>query len=264
MQRSFAAPAHVRAASPLLILVLLVVGGIAFTCIAAAGVALYLSSTGRTDFLLLGMELSTGNVGVALTAIGVLTLFFTVRKLLKIVYSLAALPSQNSVDRPGVSGPPAKHRSPLRDLELLVRRATEEASDVTWHDLRQSMLFTEPGFSTAAGIHLREYFGGYLDQIIRLVPLIRNSDTERVSELVNCFFTDTALNHVLDAPWASYLISDLIEKVDDLVRARGGVIKRIDLRRPCFFEAWREPAKNLEGITKDDLDQVRFYRLGTT
>ena len=85
---------HVRAASPLLKLVLWNVGGVALACVIAGIVALVLNAAGQTNFTLLGMELSTGSVGVALTAVGVLTLFFTVRTLMKVLYSLAALPSE--------------------------------------------------------------------------------------------------------------------------------------------------------------------------
>lgn len=82
---------HVRAAGPYLKLTLLIVGGIALACIVAGVVAMYLSSTGHTDIKLLGMDLSTDNVGVALVAIGVAALLLTVRKLLKTIHSLAKL-----------------------------------------------------------------------------------------------------------------------------------------------------------------------------
>lgn len=154
---------------------------------------------------------------------------------------------------------------PLEELELLVQRAIDESETehYSWWDLRHSIFGSGSGINVAAGIHLREYFGSYLDRVGYLIRRVPSSQISAASELVNRFFVETALNHILDAPWASYLISDYIETVDHLVRTRGGVIERLEPHRAFLSEAWREPASSFEGVTKADLDRIRSHQLGS-
>src|ERR687888_922720 len=93
--RRMAAP-HERAAAPIHILIVITVALLALVSIVAGIVAIVHGSTANTEFSLLGADLSTGDVGVALVGIGLLIAYFTSRGVLKSCRGLAALPLDKS------------------------------------------------------------------------------------------------------------------------------------------------------------------------
>lgn len=86
-----AAP-HVEAARQVHLAALVLVGLLSLAAIATGIVALVLNSQGNTQFRFLGADLNTGSVGVACLGIGLISMVLIVRRVLKSVESLAALP----------------------------------------------------------------------------------------------------------------------------------------------------------------------------
>jgi hypothetical protein len=83
---------HVEAARQVHLVALSLVGLLSLAAIATGVVALVLDSNGNTQFKFLGADLNTASVGVACLAIGLISLVLTVRRVLKSVETLAALP----------------------------------------------------------------------------------------------------------------------------------------------------------------------------
>ena len=83
---------HQRAAAPIHILIVLTCGVLAFFSITSGIVAIIHGSEANTEFSLLGAELSTGDVGVALVGTGLLITYFTTRSVLRSARDRAALP----------------------------------------------------------------------------------------------------------------------------------------------------------------------------
>jgi hypothetical protein len=104
--RRMAAP-HERAAAPIHILIVITVALLALVSIVAGIVAIVHGSTANTEFSLLGADLSTGDVGVALVGIGLLIAYFTSRGVLKSSRGLAALPLDKSRKTRKPKKPPA-------------------------------------------------------------------------------------------------------------------------------------------------------------
>ena len=104
--RPMAAP-HKRAAAPIHILIVITVAVLALVSIAGGIVAIVHGSTANTEFSLLGADLSTGDVGVALVGIGLLIAYFTSRAVLKSPRGLAALPLDKSRKTRKANKPPA-------------------------------------------------------------------------------------------------------------------------------------------------------------
>ena len=84
---------HQHAALPLHFLIVAIFGLLALTSIGGGIYAITRDSESDTKLKILGAELSTGHVGVALVGIGFIITFFTVRAVLKNQHDLAALPS---------------------------------------------------------------------------------------------------------------------------------------------------------------------------
>ena len=93
--RPMAAP-HERAAAPIHILIVITVALLVLVSIVGGIVAIVHGSTAKTEFSLLGADISTGDVGVALVGIGLLIAYFTSRAVLKGSRGLAALPLDKS------------------------------------------------------------------------------------------------------------------------------------------------------------------------
>jgi amino acid transporter len=104
--RRMAAP-HERAAAPIHILIVITVALLALVSIVAGIVAIVHGSTANTEFSLLGADLSTGDVGVALVGIGLLIAYFTSRGVLKSCRGLAALSLDKSRKTRKPKKPPA-------------------------------------------------------------------------------------------------------------------------------------------------------------
>lgn len=94
-----AAAVHVVTARQVHLASLVFVGLLSLAAIATGIVALVLNSKGNTQFQLLGADLNTGNVGVACLGIGILSMVLIVRRVLKSVERLAALPPERSAAR---------------------------------------------------------------------------------------------------------------------------------------------------------------------
>ena len=104
--RRMAAP-HERAAAPIHILIVITVALLALVSIVGGIVAIVHGSTANTEFSLLGADLSTGDVGVALVGIGLLIAYFTSRGVLKSCRGLAALSLDKSRKTRKPKKPPA-------------------------------------------------------------------------------------------------------------------------------------------------------------
>jgi hypothetical protein len=85
------APAHVRAGTPILSLIVIVFGLLSLVSLIGGIVAIVLNAYSETKFDFIGFRLSTGHVGVALVGIGLVTGYLTMRAVLKNLKELAAL-----------------------------------------------------------------------------------------------------------------------------------------------------------------------------
>lgn len=65
------------------ILIVVVFGVLAFSCVVGGIVAIYSGVQSKTEFDILGAHLKTSNVGIALVAIGLIIAFFAVREVLR-------------------------------------------------------------------------------------------------------------------------------------------------------------------------------------
>ena len=90
--RAFDAAPHVEVATPVLKLSLLLTAILGAFCIGGGIVAIIWNSLSPTQIKILGMTVTTGHVGVAFTALGVITLITGVRSVNKNLLRLAALP----------------------------------------------------------------------------------------------------------------------------------------------------------------------------
>ena len=87
-----AAREHQHAALMLHILIVSIFGVLALVSIAGGIVAICLNAQSKTDFDILGAHLTTGSVGVAFVALGLIIAFFTVRAVLRNQRDLAQVP----------------------------------------------------------------------------------------------------------------------------------------------------------------------------
>jgi hypothetical protein len=92
--RPFIGPTHVSAATPVLKLSLLLTAILGALAIGGGIVAIIWGSVSPTEIHILGMNVKTGNVGVAFTALGIIALIAGIRSVNKNLYKLAALPPE--------------------------------------------------------------------------------------------------------------------------------------------------------------------------
>jgi hypothetical protein len=86
-------PEDIRAAKPLLTTALVISGILAALMIAAGTIAIVIQARGATTtFSILGIKVSTGDVGVALVALGAASSVLVIRKLFKVITELAKIP----------------------------------------------------------------------------------------------------------------------------------------------------------------------------
>jgi len=85
---------HQRAASRLHIWIVCIFGILAFTCIVGGIVAVCQNAKSETEFNIFGAHLTTGHVGVAFVALGLIIAYFTVRSVLNNQRDIAALPTE--------------------------------------------------------------------------------------------------------------------------------------------------------------------------
>ena len=90
---------HQQAAMSLHMLIILINGVLALGCIIGGIYAVAVNSASQTEINILGIKVSTGSVGVAFIAIGLIIAYKTVTSVLKNQSDLAALPSDRSRKR---------------------------------------------------------------------------------------------------------------------------------------------------------------------
>jgi hypothetical protein len=90
--RAFDAAPHIEAAAPVLKLSLWLAAILGAFCIGGGIVAIIWNSVSPTQIRISDVTATTGHVGVAFTALGVITLIIGVRSVNKNLYKLGALP----------------------------------------------------------------------------------------------------------------------------------------------------------------------------
>ena len=86
-----AAPAHIRAGNPVLIVTLILAGIFGLACIYGGIQLMAASEAGETNFDFLGLKFSTEQAGVAAIALGAVTIILTFRMVLKTVVALGRI-----------------------------------------------------------------------------------------------------------------------------------------------------------------------------
>lgn len=84
-------PEHQRAALTLHIIIVLLFGVLALSCIGGGIYAIHRNSISPTEFSFLGIHLNTGHVGVAFVGLGIVAAFLTVRSVLRSQLDLGRL-----------------------------------------------------------------------------------------------------------------------------------------------------------------------------
>lgn len=82
-------PEDVRAAKPILSLAIVMSGILAALMIAAGTVAIIWRSQAASDISVLGIHITTGDVGVALVGLGAITAIVVIRRALQVVGQIA-------------------------------------------------------------------------------------------------------------------------------------------------------------------------------
>jgi hypothetical protein len=85
------APAHIRVATPVIIVGLIVCSLVSALCVGGGIVAIIWNATSPTTANLFGTSLTTGHVGVAFVFIGLVVLGLVIRKAFKILVELGRL-----------------------------------------------------------------------------------------------------------------------------------------------------------------------------
>ena len=88
------AVAHVEVAKPILRLSLFITAFLGALAIGGGIVAIVWNTVSPTQISMLGMKVTTGHVGVALAALGIIALIAGVRSVNRNIYKLAALPPE--------------------------------------------------------------------------------------------------------------------------------------------------------------------------
>ena len=87
----FESAEHVRAAKPILNTIVILMGILSALAIIGGIISIIWNALSPTEFDIFGAELTTGHVGVAFTALGLICMVFVVRSILKYTHKLAAL-----------------------------------------------------------------------------------------------------------------------------------------------------------------------------
>ncbi|MFN7020312.1 MAG: hypothetical protein ACK4WH_03160 [Phycisphaerales bacterium] len=90
---------HQKSALVLHLTIVAVIGVLGLASIGAGIYAIYRNAQAPSEFDILGVKVSTGSVGVALVALGMITVFFTVRSVLRSVRDLAKIPHERTPPR---------------------------------------------------------------------------------------------------------------------------------------------------------------------
>lgn len=85
-------PKDIAAARPLMRTIILVTGGLSALMIAGGIMAIALQSRSPTNFSWLGLTITTGDVGVALVALGAVSSVLVMRKAFQVITELAKIP----------------------------------------------------------------------------------------------------------------------------------------------------------------------------
>ena len=84
---------HVRAAKPVLNKIVIIMGILSGLAIVGGIIGIVWNAVSPTKFKILGAELSTGHVGVSFAALGLISMLFVARSVLKYTHKLASLPN---------------------------------------------------------------------------------------------------------------------------------------------------------------------------
>lgn len=82
---------HVDTASGILITIIVIMGVLSAAAIGGGIVAIVWNTVSPTQLDFFGVTVSTGHVGVAFTALGLISMFFVIRTVLDHIHKLAAL-----------------------------------------------------------------------------------------------------------------------------------------------------------------------------
>ena len=86
---------HVREARPTINAIVYIMGGLSGLAVLGGIGAIVWNAYAPTEMDLFGVKVSTGHVGVAFAALGLVCMVFVVRSVLKHLHMLAALPDNN-------------------------------------------------------------------------------------------------------------------------------------------------------------------------
>jgi hypothetical protein len=236
------APSHVFVARPVLKMVVLVMGLLSGTAIGGGIVAIIWNAVSPTSFNILGATVTTGHVGVAFAALGLITMLFVVRAVLNYTHKLAALPEERH-DRLGV--PHIYDREMLiqngissvagSDVERIVQEAIDEArvkafSRIPFRPRQQTF---------EGGLVLREYFGTYLGRLIRHLRAAEGTRVKDVAAHIDTFLSKTWMNHLLDSWVDTYVLRDYLEELNRIANVKGCPLNRLPQKRiDELAEAW--------------------------
>ena len=86
---------HIESAVPIFKLIIIVMGVLSGMSIGGGIIAIVWNSMAATKFNVFGVTLTTGHVGIAFIALGLVTMMFVVREIIKYVHKLATVPSKS-------------------------------------------------------------------------------------------------------------------------------------------------------------------------
>lgn len=84
-------PKHIEKASPVIKLIIYIMGFLSALCIIGGLIGIIWNSYSPTQIKILGADISTGHVGVAFTALGIISMLFVSRSVLKHIHLLGQI-----------------------------------------------------------------------------------------------------------------------------------------------------------------------------
>lgn len=254
--RSLASTRHVVVAAPILKMIVIVMGVLAGISLGGGIVAIIWNAFSPTQFDVLGVTLTTGHVGVAFAALGLVTMLFVIRAVLKYTHRLAALPNDEyeafresydgktkTVAQVAISDPVVEH------ITSIVKEAISDSGSK-----RFSRIPLDSSQKTIeSGLILRKYFGAYLGRLILDVKKANHSNITDISKSIDAFLSETWMNHLLDSSVDTYVVKDYLVEINELIIAKGGTLKRLPQGRIQYlFRDW----ERLSHVTLNSLETV--------
>lgn len=214
------------------------------------GILLFLNGiTGKTSWTakIIGVEstISDAAPGSVLFIVGLFLVFVT-RFKTRIKNSLNDVTQKKKVQEKSNTS------TLIPEIKTIVDRAISESSYKQWSSFSGDV----------EGLRrLREYFGGYFLRLIQLASLLQGESVFEGAKIVNEFFVKTALNHILDADCASYVIKDFILEINLIFEHKGAWIHRIQFAKKWLVKAWSEidvTEKKYKSFRVDDLKAILY------